>query len=239
MIVAYQLILDCDVIATRAFPSMPQPEIKAVCFDMDGLLFNTEDLYDELGLEMLRRRGKQYDPDLVRRMMGLQAQPALQLFIEHYDLTDTVEELMAEADEFFDAILPERLSLLPGALAMLEYCSRDHARPLALTTSSGRASVERIMSLYDLRHFFDFWLTAEDIEQSKPHPEIYQTAAARHGVKTEDMLVFEDSENGCKAGVSAGAHVVAIPSKLEHDYTGSLFVAATLEDERIRALFGD
>ena len=51
------------------------------------------------------------------------------------------------------------------------------------------------------------------------------------------MLVFEDSENGCKSGVAAGANVVAIPSKLTHDYTGSLFVADSLEDERIAQLF--
>jgi len=215
---------------------MPKPNIKAVCFDMDGLLFNTEDLYDEMGVEMLRRRGKTLDHELVRRMMGLQADAALKLFIEHYDLSDTAEELKQEGDEFFDRHLPTRLAPMSGAVRLLDSLTQNKTRPLALTTSSDKAAVERIMAICDFRHHFDFWLTAEDIEQSKPHPEIYATAAERFGITTNEMLVFEDSENGCKSGVAAGAHVIAIPSKLTHDYTGSLFVAESLEDVRIRKL---
>ena len=215
---------------------MPQLEIKAICFDMDGLLFNTEELYDELSLEMLRRRGKEYDPNLVRRIMGLQPEPALRMFIDHYELPDSIDDLKAEGDEFFEAVLPDRLALLPGAMELLEFLSDESPRPLALTTSSGRTSVERIMSICDIQHFFEFWLTAEDVYQGKPHPEIYETAAARHSVETHEMLVFEDSENGCRAGVAASSHVVAIPSQPQHDYSGSLFVAKTLEDERIRRL---
>ncbi len=216
---------------------MPQPKIKAVCFDMDGLLFNTEELYDEMGIEMLRRRGKEIDHELVRRMMGLQARLALEMFIEHYGLKNTPEELMREGNEFFDRVLPTRLAPMPGAVELLNSLTQDGSRPLALTTSSDKASVERIMAIIDFRHHFDFWLTAEDIERSKPHPEIYTTAAARFNIEPNEMLVFEDSENGCKSGVAAGANVVAIPSKLTHDYTGSLFVADSLEDERIAQLF--
>ena len=216
---------------------MSQPNIKAVCFDMDGLLFNTEELYDEMGVEMLRRRGKELDHELVRRMMGLQAEVALQLFVEHYDLSDTPEELMREGDEFFARVLPTRLAPMPGAVALLDALTRDGSRPLALTTSSDKSAVERIMAICDFRHHFDFWLTAEDIARSKPHPEIYATAAVRFGIEPNEMLVFEDSENGCKSGVAAGAHVIAIPSKLTHDFAGSLFVADSLEDERISELF--
>ena len=191
-----------------------------------------------MGIEMLRRRGKELDHELVRRMMGLQAEVALKLFIEHYELSDTPEELMREGDEFFDKVLPTRLAPMPGAVTLLDSLTFDGSRPLALTTSSDKAAVERIMAICDFRHHFEFWLTAEDIAQSKPHPEIYTTAAARFGIEPNEMLVFEDSENGCKSGVAAGAHVIAIPSKLTHDYTGSLFVADSLEDVRIGELFG-
>ena len=84
---------------------MPKLEIKAICFDMDGLLFNTEELYDELSLEMLRRRGKEYDPNLVRRIMGLQAEPALQLFIDHYELPDSIDDLKTEGTTTFYEVL--------------------------------------------------------------------------------------------------------------------------------------
>lgn len=213
---------------------MTHPEIKAVCFDMDGLLFNTEDLYDELSQEMLAQRGKKLDPNLVRRMMGLQPTPALQLFIQHYELDDTVEGLKKETDEWFRQVLPDRLDLMPGASDLLNHLQKEPAqRPLALTTSSSLDSVEQMMNIKDIRPYFQFRLTAEDVERSKPDPEIYQSAAKRFEIEPNEMLVFEDSENGCRAGVAAGAHVIAIPSKPEHDYSGSLFVAQTLEDPRI------
>ena len=203
---------------------------------MDGLLFNTEELYDELGHELLRRRGKTADPDLIRRMTGLPPQAAWQLFIDHYQLTDTIPELQAEGDAFLDGLLPDRLALMPGAISLLQFFAHESPRPLALTTSSSRRGVERIMSVFDVSHHFEFWLTAEDVTQGKPHPEIYATAAVRHGISTSEMLVFEDSENGCRAGVAAGAHVVAVPSSPAHEFPGAAFIAETLEDPRIKDL---
>lgn len=212
-------------------------EIKAVCFDMDGLLFNTEDLFDEVGHAMLQRRGMVLDPEVVKQMMGQQASVALKIFKDHYQLESTVAELKLETDALFDELLPQRLQPMTGAVDLLESITRQKI-PTALTTSSGSASVERIMSLCDLRTHFHFQLTAEDIEQSKPHPEIYLTAASRFGVDPSEMLVFEDSENGCKSGVAAGANVVAVPSKHSdfHNYEGTLFIADDLNDARISAL---
>lgn len=213
------------------------PRIKAICFDMDGLLFNTEDLFDEVGAEMVELRGHKLDPDLVRRMMGQQAAVALQLFKDHYGLRETVEELRLETEAIFNRILPSRLALMRGARELLERLSQANL-PLALTTSSGMASVDRIMSIVDLSSFFHFRLTAEDIENGKPHPEIYVTAAQQFEVEPEEMLVFEDSENGCRSGVAAGAIVVAVPSKHGdlHDFSGAAFVAKSLEDHRIGEL---
>lgn len=216
---------------------MASKSIKAVCFDMDGLLFNTEELYDELSCELLRRRGKQVDPDLSRRMTGLPPQPAWQLFIDHYQLDDSIPQLQAEGDAFFDEILPDRLQPMPGAEDLLGYLTHESSLPLALTTSSSKRGVERLMSFFDLGHHFEFWLTSEDVQQGKPHPEIYQTAAARHGTTPDKMVVFEDSENGCRAAVASGAYVVAVPSSSDHTFDGAAFIAQSLEDPRILALF--
>ena len=212
--------------------------IKAHCFDMDGLLFNTEELFDEIGSTLLERRGRTLDPAVVKQMMGQQANVALQLFIDHYELTDSVDDLKRESDELFDEILPRRLAPMTGAIELLERITRDERQPMALTTSSSSASVDRIMGIHDIRVHFSFRLTAEDIANSKPHPEIYLTAAARFGVRPDEMLVFEDSENGCRSAVAAGARVVAVPSKHSelHDYDGCLFVAESLEDSRIHEL---
>lgn len=212
--------------------------IKAVCFDMDGLLFNTEDLFDQIGLTMLEKRGKTFDPELVKRMMGQQAKVALQLFIDHYELSETVADLQRETDELFEEILPAQLAPMPGAAELLSRLTDQASRPMALTTSSGSRSVDRIMAIHDFSSHFSFRLTAEDIDRGKPHPEIYLTAAERFNVAPEETLVFEDSENGCRAGVAAGANVVAIPSKHGqlHEFDGCLFQATSLEDPRIGEL---
>ena len=212
--------------------------IKAICFDMDGLLFNTEDLFDQVGLTMLEKRGKTFDAGLVKRMMGQQAKVALQLFIDHYELDETVADLQRETDELFEEILPSQLAPMPGATDLLTRLTSQSTCPLALTTSSGSKSVDRIMGIHDFSSHFSFRLTAEDIEQGKPHPEIYLTAASRFNVSPEETLVFEDSENGCRAGVAAGANVIAIPSKHSelHEFDGCLFQATSLEDPRISEL---
>ena len=83
-------------------------------------------------------------------------------------------------------------------------------------------------------------LTSADIVEGKPHPEIYRKAAARLGVATSELLVFEDSQNGCRAAVAAGAVAVAVPGghSRRHDFTGAHLVADTLADPRIRRLIG-
>ena len=213
------------------------PAIKAISFDMDGLLFNTEELYDQVGSELVRRRGHELDVALVTQMMGQQACVALQLMIDHYGLDDSIETLQAETEEIFERILPDQLAPMPGAIDLLERLSAAGV-PMALTTSSHARAVGRAMELIDLQTHFRFHLTAEDVERSKPHPEIYLTAAARFEESPDEMLVFEDSEHGCRAGVEAGAIVVAVPSKHGdlHDFSRVHFVADSLADPRIEAL---
>jgi beta-phosphoglucomutase-like phosphatase (HAD superfamily) len=89
-----------------------------------------------------------------------------------------------------------------------------------------------------LRDRFGFVLTSADVTHGKPHPEIYESAAERLGVAPAEMLVLEDSENGCRAAVAAGAVVVAVPGShsRRHDFTGARLVAESLADPRIAAL---
>jgi beta-phosphoglucomutase-like phosphatase (HAD superfamily) len=87
---------------------------------------------------------------------------------------------------------------------------------------------------------FEFILTAENVTHGKPHPEIYLTAAQQFGVEPARLLVLEDSQNGCRAAVAAGACVVAVPGdhSREHDFAGTSLIADSLADPRIRELLG-
>ena len=209
----------------------------AVVFDLDGLMFNTEELYQEVGAELLRRRGCDFTQDLLDQMMGRPSQVALQLMIDAHALAATVEELLAETDEIFPEILRERLAPMPGLIELLNFLER-HAIPKAIATSSRRAFVERVLGRFAFEPRFAPILTSEDIVHGKPHPEIYLLAAQRLNIRPAEMLVLEDSQNGCRAAVAAGAITVAVPGahSQRHDFTGAALVADSLADQRIYRL---
>jgi HAD superfamily hydrolase (TIGR01509 family) len=210
------------------------PPLHAVVFDLDGLLFNTEDLYRDVGTEMLRRRGRHWTPELLDAMMGRPSAVALQIMIDWHRLDATVDELRKESDEIFGHLLDTQLAPMPGAIELLSALEREGI-PKAIGTSSGRAFVDNVLSRFQLEPRFEFVLTEEDVVQGKPHPEIYVTAAQRLSVSCGSMMVLEDSGNGCRAAVAAGAFVVAVPGEgsRKHAFDGVAFVADSLADERI------
>lgn len=212
---------------------------KAVAFDLDGLMFNTEELYQEVGSELLRRRGYEFKQELLDRMMGRPSHIALQLMIDTHALQATVQDLLTETDEIFPQILAERLAPMPGLVALLDSLERNQI-PKGIATSSRRSFVERVLGTFGFEPRFSPILTAEDITHGKPHPEIYLKAADRLGVPPDQMLVLEDSQNGCRAAVAAGAIAVAVPGShsQKHDFTGAALIADTLADERIYRLIG-
>jgi HAD superfamily hydrolase (TIGR01509 family) len=213
------------------------PPIRAAVFDLDGLLVNTEELYQHVGTEILRRRGRRFEPDLLDAMMGRPPAVSLAVMIEWHGLTDTVETLAAETGEIFAGLLDERLEPMPGAVALVESLAA-RGLPRAVATSSGPAFAHDVLGRIGLRDRFAFVLTSADVVRGKPDPEIYLAAAARLGVEPAAMLVFEDSHAGCRAAVTAGAVVVAVPGghSRRHDFTGARLVADTLADPRIAAL---
>jgi len=216
---------------------MPAP--RAVVFDLDGLMFNTEELYQDVGTELLRRRGYEFTQELLDQMMGRPSQVALQIMIDTHTLKATVEELLAETDEIFPEILRTRLAPMPGLVELL--AALEHRKiPKGIATSSRRAFVERVLGTFNYQARFSPILTSEDITHGKPDPEIYLRAAERLQVEPAEMLVFEDSQNGCRAAVAAGAITVAVPGahSLRHDFQGAAFVADTLRDDRIYRLIG-
>jgi HAD superfamily hydrolase (TIGR01509 family) len=207
---------------------------RAVVFDLDGLMFNTEELYQDVGTEMLRRRGKTFDAELLDGMMGRPATAALQLMIDYHGLKCTVVELMTETDSIFASLLEDRLEQMPG-LADLLIALELAGIPKAIATSSGPAFVRRVLNHFELAPRFEFYLTCDDVRDGKPHPEIYLLAAERLGISPTEMLVLEDSQNGCRAAVAAGAIVVAVPGghSRRHQFPGAALIAESLADPRL------
>jgi HAD superfamily hydrolase (TIGR01509 family) len=218
-------------------PLAHQP--RAVVFDLDGLLFNTEELYQDVGAELLRRRGCVFDRKLLDLMMGRPGRVALRMMIEYHSLAATVEQLAAETDEIFPAILDARLALMPGVKELLEALERAEI-PKAIGTSSGRRFTLDLLARFAIEERFEFVLTAQDVDEGKPHPEIYLKAAERFRLSPSAVVVFEDSANGCRAAVAAGTFAVAVPGghSRNHDFSGAALVVESLADRRVYELLG-
>jgi HAD superfamily hydrolase (TIGR01509 family) len=219
--------------------SPPVPRLRTVTFDLDGLMFNTEELYQEVGAEILARRGRQITGELLDQMMGRKSLLALQLMIDWHQLNATPAELAAESADIFAHLLPRRLQPMAGLLELLAALEAAGV-PKGVATSSGRDFVTTVLDLFHLRPRLAFVLTSEDIEHGKPAPDVYLLAASRHGVAPAEMLVLEDSHIGCQAAVASGAFAVAVPHgrSAQHEFPGVRFIAESLADPRIYAALG-
>jgi len=213
--------------------------MRAVVFDMDGLMFDTETVYTAVGTELLRRRGHTFTPALKNQMMGLRPKPSFEKMICHCGLADTWEELSAESNRLFVELLGDGPILMPGILELLDALEAAGI-PKAIGTSSVPELVEACLKPFEMQKRFQFILTANDITNGKPHPEIYLTAAERFGVPPAEMAVLEDSQNGCLAAVAAGAFAVAVPSEhsREQDFSQATLVIDGLTDPRLYQALG-
>ena len=211
--------------------------IVAVAFDMDGLMLNTEDLYMDVGEILMQRRRKTYREEVRKKMIGLPAREAFGVLIREEQLSESWQELQLETDEIFETILPTQLAPMRGLIELMDYLD-ELGLPRCVATSSTHRFARRALSIVGMLDRVDFVITAEDVVQGKPHPDIYLAAAGRMSVAIDNLLVLEDSPTGTQAGVAAGAYVVTVPNEhTKHgSFPGSQWIANTLRDERIYGL---
>jgi pseudouridine 5'-phosphatase len=209
--------------------------IRAVVFDLDGIIANTEDLYEQAGETVLGRRGRTYDADLREQIMGRPVVDAIRIMIDCHSLPDQVEDLLCECGDVLKELIATSLAPMPGVIELLNDLQAADM-PVAVATSATPEYADNVLTRLNIKQRFRFILTAADINSGKPDPEIYLLAAKDLGIEPSHMMVLEDSANGCRAAVAAGAFTVAVPNRhtSKHNFAGARFVADTLNDPRIR-----
>jgi HAD superfamily hydrolase (TIGR01509 family) len=213
----------------------------AVVFDMDGLLFDTETLYQEAILIAAAEAGHEVAPDFFGRTVGLPWAQSRELLLSHFGETFAVDEFQAAWVRHFWVIVETRLTLKPGALELLD--TLDQFRlPRAIATSSSHRTVERHLTAHDLMGRFDEIVGHGDYEKGKPAPDPFLKAAERLGVEPRLCLALEDSHNGIRSASSAGMMTIMVPDLLEPtDKIRALcaFVARDLHEVRRLILAAD
>ena len=211
-------------------------EIQAIAFDMDGLLLNTEHLYDVVINDLLSTRGQSFTRETKLAMMGRGAQPALKILKERPNLTDDWTSLAQEIESRLIRILPDKLGLMPGVQILLDKIKQCD-RPAVVVTSSPRSFAVTALRQVDILERFEFLVCGEDVEQGKPAPDIYLKAAEKLGVPPHQILALEDSQTRSRAAVAAGFHTIAVPGEhsADQDFSHVVFVAQRVDDPRIMA----
>src|SRR3954471_22925731 len=188
---------------------MPDP-IRAVVFDLDGLMFDTEALFFRVSTEMLRERGKEFTPEIMRQMIGRRSVDAGHVLKTMNGLDEPVEVLLADVRQRFYDEMDSAVHPTPGLFVLLDRLHHN-SLPLAVATSSRLSYAERLLTRHGLRDRFSFLLTAEDVARGKPDTEIYRKAIDRFAVPAHSVMVLEDSPAGLAAARGAGTFAVGVP----------------------------
>lgn len=190
---------------------MSGAQVRAVVFDLDGLLVDSEPVQIAAWEAFLAELGHTLDDALLAEMFGLRLMDSARLVRDRLGLPLTVEEVMARRDAHFFAALPGRLHPMPGARELVA-ALQARGVPLALATSGHRRYVDLALESAAIPKVFDVEVTGEMVQRGKPDPETFLTAARLLDVAPERCLVLEDSPNGVRAAKNAGMTCIAIPN---------------------------
>jgi HAD superfamily hydrolase (TIGR01509 family) len=183
--------------------------IEAVVFDLDGVLIDSEPVWEQVRRQVVAEHGGHWAADAQRRLMGMSTREWARYLSEDLGVGLPPDRIAALVIERMAARYTERLPLMPGAV---EAVRRLAARwPLGLASSSPPSLIETVLDTASLRSSFAVAMSTEQVTRGKPAPDIYLAVASQLGRRPERCAAVEDSSNGLRSAAAAGLHVVAIP----------------------------
>ena len=185
--------------------------IKAVIFDMDGTLFDTERIY----VNAWRCAGRELNfapiEEAIAACTGRNAKDTRRYFEDNFADLISYDAFMAARTRYYDAEIEKRgVPLMPGVIELLDYLKASGIR-IALATATRTVRTEENLQRTGIGHYFDVLITGDMVEQGKPHPETFLLAAERLGLAPSDCMGVEDSFNGVRAIRAAGMYTVMVP----------------------------
>lgn len=183
--------------------------IRTVIFDMDGVVVNTEPIGYHANQLLYKSLNINVPDDVYNTFIGNSDKNIIQKLKDLYPIALNHEELLEENDRyFFDAFdTNEELEMLPGVKNLI-IDLYNNGMKLILASSASKRKIEKVFDRFDLHQYFDFKISGEDFEFSKPHPAIFQEAVMKSGFTKEECIVIEDSTNGIKAAKAAGIYCI-------------------------------
>jgi HAD superfamily hydrolase (TIGR01509 family) len=184
--------------------------IEAVVFDLDGLLLDTEQVWDEVREQLTREHGGRWHDRAQADMMGMSSTEWSRYLHEELGLPDPPEQLNHLVVERMKDRYRQELPLIDGAVEAVRRIAERW--PLGLASSSNRPLIDLALQLMGVADLFRVTVSSEEVERGKPAPDVYLEAARRLGVSHERVAAIEDSANGIRSAKAAGMRVIAIPN---------------------------
>lgn len=188
---------------------------KSVIFDMDGVLVDTEKMYQETWRELAKERNICLPPEFPEEISGTNGSHMREKIEKYYKVSDgmeIIEACMKKMDEKLEAHVPVK----DGVLEILEYY-KQAGIPMAVASSSSAERIEKNLCKCGIRNYFSVLVSGREVKRGKPCPDIFLLAAERTGCHASECIVYEDSKNGVKAGYAAGCCTIMIRDLIEPD----------------------
>ena len=186
-------------------------KIEAVVFDLDGVLVDSEHVWDEIRETLARERGGRWHERAQADMMGMSSGEWSRYMHDVIGLADAPEDINAEVVERILARYRHELPLVDGAVEAVERLAPDFH--LAVASSSNRPVIDAVLDTAGLSELFEVTVSSEEVERGKPAPDVYVEAARRLGTAPERCAAVEDSANGIRSAQRARLRVIAIPNR--------------------------
>jgi HAD superfamily hydrolase (TIGR01509 family) len=184
--------------------------IEAVVFDLDGLLLDTEQVWDEVRETLVRERGGRWHDRAQADMMGMSSKEWSRYLHDELGLAGPPEELNRIVVERMEERYRRALPVIDGAIPAVRRLAERW--PLGLASSSNRPLIDLALDLMGVAESFRATVSSEEVDRGKPAPDVYLEAARRLGVRPENAVAVEDSASGIRSAKAAGIGVVAIPN---------------------------
>lgn len=209
---------------------------RAVIFDMDGLLLDTETLWHAAEVELFARHGDEFTWDDKLAVIGTNRAITAEYFRSR--LGGTPErglELVDEMIELMHVRVQEAVEARPGAIELMSRLRELDGMRIGLASNSPRFLVDAALESAGMTDAFDVIVTSDDVEHAKPEPDIYLLACQRLGVDPAEAVALEDSASGVQAAKAAGLTCIGVPQFAESDVSAADRVIGSLEDLLVTA----
>jgi HAD superfamily hydrolase (TIGR01509 family) len=182
-----------------------------VIFDMDGVLVDSEAVWDDVRKEFTEEKGGRWHESAQRDMMGMSSVEWSRYVRDRLGVEMDPEEISREVADRVAGVYREKLPLLPGAVEAVRSLSAEW--PLGLASSSNRHVIDLVLELAKIADDFQATVSSEEVGAGKPAPDVYLETAKRLGVDPAVCVAIEDSTNGIRSAHAAGMAVIAVPNQ--------------------------